>query len=160
MRKQVYDLTLSDLKLSPIWEFASDEEGVEGQDEATVRPVNLNNLEDALAGICIAKARFELADGSTMHGYLTPRIPGSADLGSVQPAIVTEDGQVSFWCGGVEPTQEYLESSYALLGKKPDEIFPLSYVLDTDLINYEVAGTVPGFLVLVKWDSSATRIIL
>ena len=107
MRKPVYDLTPADLKLSPIWEFSSDEEGIEGQDEATVRPVILNNLQDALAGLCIAKARFKLADGSAMYGYLTPGIPGSSDLGSIQPAIVTNSGQVSFWCGTIEPTQAY-----------------------------------------------------
>jgi|SRR5471030_1548424 len=159
MRKQVYDLTLSDLKLSPIWEFASDEEGIEGQDEATVRPINLNSLQDALAGLCIAKARFRLADGSTMYGYLTPGIKSSLDLGLIQPAIVTDSGQVSFWCGSIEPSQAYIESSYAMLGKKPEEIFPLSYALDTELIDYEVSGIVPGFLVLVNWNSSSTRVI-
>lgn len=123
MRKQVCDLTPADLQFSPIWEFASDEEGIAGQDEATVRPVDLSNLQDALAGLCVAKARFRLADGSTMGGYLTPRIPGDSSLGSIQPVIVADRGQVSFWCGTIEPTQEYIESSYALLGKKPEEIF-------------------------------------
>jgi hypothetical protein len=31
-------LTLADLATSSVWEFALDEEGVEGQDETTVRP--------------------------------------------------------------------------------------------------------------------------
>jgi hypothetical protein len=159
MRKQVYDLTPADLKLFPIWEFASDEEGIEGQDEATVRPVDLNKLQDALAGLCVAKARFSLADGSAMGGYLTSGMPGDSYLGSIQPAIVVDDGQVSFWCGTVEPTQEYIESSYALLGKKPEEIFPLLYTLDTELVGYEISGTVPGFLVLERWNSSSTRVI-
>jgi hypothetical protein len=35
-RKQVYDLTRENLSKFPIWEFALDEEGDEGQDEATV----------------------------------------------------------------------------------------------------------------------------
>jgi hypothetical protein len=37
-RKQVYELTVEDLRQHPVWEFALDEEGEEGQDEATVRP--------------------------------------------------------------------------------------------------------------------------
>jgi hypothetical protein len=41
IRKQVYELTTDDLELSPIWEFAADEEGEEGQDEATA-PSRLN----------------------------------------------------------------------------------------------------------------------
>ncbi len=159
MRKQVYDLTPTDLQFSPIWEFASDEEGIEGQDEATVRPVDLNNLQDALAGLCVAKARFKLADGSAMCGYLTLGIPGDSYLGSLQPAVVTNIGQVSFWCGSIAPTQEYIESSYAVLGKKSEEIFPLFYALDTELIDYDISGTVPGFLVLESWNSSSTRVI-
>ena len=39
IRKQVYQLTLDDLERTPVWEFALDEEVEEGQDEATVRPV-------------------------------------------------------------------------------------------------------------------------
>jgi hypothetical protein len=38
VRKPVYDLTLADFDAAPVWEFALDEEGVAGQDEATVRP--------------------------------------------------------------------------------------------------------------------------
>src|SRR5205814_561097 len=38
IRKQVYNLTAADLSEHPVWEFAEDEEGTEGQDEATVRP--------------------------------------------------------------------------------------------------------------------------
>ena len=37
-RKQVYELANSDFIRCPVWEFALDEEGAEGQDEATVRP--------------------------------------------------------------------------------------------------------------------------
>jgi hypothetical protein len=38
VRKQVYDLTVADLEQHAVWEFALDEEGEEGQDEATIRP--------------------------------------------------------------------------------------------------------------------------
>ena len=37
-RKQVYLLSAEDFKSYPIWEFCLDEEGMEGQDEATVKP--------------------------------------------------------------------------------------------------------------------------
>ena len=33
IRKQVYELTISDIEEFPVWEFASDEEGDDGQDE-------------------------------------------------------------------------------------------------------------------------------
>lgn len=38
-RKPIDGLTLADLEAFPIWEFAIDEEGVEGQDETWVRPL-------------------------------------------------------------------------------------------------------------------------
>jgi hypothetical protein len=38
-RKPVNELTVEDLLAFPIWEFAADEEGAEGQDETWVRPV-------------------------------------------------------------------------------------------------------------------------
>jgi hypothetical protein len=38
IRKQVTDLLTDDLERFSIWEFALDEEGEQGQDEATVRP--------------------------------------------------------------------------------------------------------------------------
>jgi hypothetical protein len=47
VRKQVYDLTLADFDVAPVWEFASDEEGVAGQDEATVRPYEVSFPIDA-----------------------------------------------------------------------------------------------------------------
>ena len=159
MRKQVYDLTLSDLELSPIWEFASDEEDVEGQDEATVRPANSSLLHDPLAGQFVAKARFTLADGTIMYGFLAPGSPGRFDLGAIQPAIVTDEGQVSFWFGAFEPPRSYIESSYALLGKRSDEVFPLSFALDAASNVYEAKGIVQGFMVMEDWDSSEIRIV-
>jgi hypothetical protein len=33
VRKQVYDLALADFDVAPVWEFASDEEGVAGQEQ-------------------------------------------------------------------------------------------------------------------------------
>lgn len=43
-RKPVNKLTPEDLVTFPIWEFASDEEGVEGQDETWVRPVRRSQV--------------------------------------------------------------------------------------------------------------------
>ncbi len=46
IRKQVYELTVDDLDRHPVWEFALDEEGEEGQDEATVRPYEPQGVLD------------------------------------------------------------------------------------------------------------------
>ena len=49
IRKQVYDLTAEDLRRYPLWEFCLDEEGIEGQDEATVKPSDPRCLATLLA---------------------------------------------------------------------------------------------------------------
>src|SRR5437773_1340523 len=98
IRKQVYELTVQDLREHPVWEFALDEEDKRGQDEATVRPFISSGSVDPGAGTFIVRARFTLADGTPFVGYLTPRDDPN-DLGTIQPQIVTERGQVWFWMG-------------------------------------------------------------
>lgn len=39
-RKAVDQLTLNDFGAFPVWEYADDEEGIDGRDETWVRPVN------------------------------------------------------------------------------------------------------------------------
>jgi hypothetical protein len=99
LRKQVYNLLPKDLEEFPVWEFALDEETEENQDEATVRPIETIGPVDPKVGMFIVKAMFTLADGSSASGYLTPPIKGESSLGILQPAIVTDKGQVSFWRG-------------------------------------------------------------
>jgi hypothetical protein len=158
-RKQVYDLTPNDFVRAAAWEFALDEEGEEGQDEATVRPIESDISVDSLDGGFIVKARFTLADGTAMCGYLTPGVPGNLDLGYVQPAIVTESGQVSFWCGIVEPSKKYLDLSYEILGKTPGQVFPLTFSSDVPLTEGPITGTVPGFIVLEDFELNTTRCV-
>jgi hypothetical protein len=53
IRRQVYELTTEDFQANPVWEFASDEESEEGQDEATVRPRSQSapaNASDGMLG--------------------------------------------------------------------------------------------------------------
>jgi hypothetical protein len=96
IRKQVYKLTVDDLREHPVWEFALDEEGEKGQDEATVRPFVSSGSVDPRAGMFVVRARFTLADGTPHVGYLTPG-DDPHDLGTIQPQIITEQGQVAGW---------------------------------------------------------------
>lgn len=159
VRKQVYDLKPADLEHSAVWEFALDEESGEGQDEATVRPFTADGKLDPAVGMFIVRASFTLVDGTTMSGYLTPNVEGGTDLGTVQPAIVTEHGQVSFWCGVIQPDATHLGSCYSVLGKDPHEIFPILFSSQVDLVGGAVAGTVPGFLVLEDFRSGKVKVI-
>jgi len=83
IRKQVYELTVQDFDQHPVWIFALDEEGEEGQDEATVRPRPATRPVDPTEGMMVVKARFTLADGTSMTGYITPPTPGLTGLGTI-----------------------------------------------------------------------------
>lgn len=162
LRKQVYELTSDDLLAHPVWQFALGEEGEEGQDEATVGPLIYEGKLDPSWGSCVIRAHFLLADGTQLPGYLTPPPHGleGEGLGLIQPCITTADGQISFWCGILEPSPEDISSSYRRLGKKlVEEIFPIRFSSAVELINGPVTGAIPGFLVLKDWKTRKTRIV-
>jgi len=93
MRKPVYELTLADLEAQPVWEFALDEEGVPGQDEATVRPYATNGQPVPEGGMFVVRAAFTLAGSARRAGYLyiralhgiDYRLPTSVPTGHVTP---------------------------------------------------------------------------
>ena len=145
IRRQVYELTLSDIRAEPIWEHALDEEGVEGQDEATVRPRADLRVADPREGMLIARSSFEAADGTRYTGYVYPS--QDQDPGLLQPTIVTDDGQVDFWLGAHDAIgPDDLRPLYALLGKTAEELFPLTYRADVPTGDVPVAGTIRGFM--------------
>ncbi len=77
IRKQVSELTRSDLLERPVWEFALDEKGKDSPDGAAVRPWEGEVPVDPANGRFIVRAVFTLADGTQHLGYLTP--PGRGD---------------------------------------------------------------------------------
>jgi hypothetical protein len=160
VRKQVYDLTVADLEQHGVWEFALDEEGEEGQDEATVRPYKVHGPLDPAEGMFIVRARLSLADGTRLTGYLTPPVQGDSSLGTLQPAVVVAAGQVSFWCGMLEPEPAHIAASYARLGKSAaSQVFPLRFASDVALIGGPITGELPGFMVLEDFKSMRTKVI-
>src|ERR1700744_1828023 len=159
IRRQVYDLTPADLERYAVWEFALDEEGVEGQDEATVRPYESNDPVDTAEGMFIVRASMTLADGTRLVGYVTPSAQGGTDLSSCQPAVVGADGQVSFWRGMLALRPEDLSERYALLGKSsPAQVFPIKFKSDAPMAGSPVVGEVPGFVILEDFKTMRTRV--
>ncbi len=156
-QKQVYDLTPEDLQLMPIWEFSHGDEAAEGHDEASVRPVSPSMSLEEVDVMCVARAQFRLADGTLMSGYLSPG-PGDAEVSHTQPTIVNERGQVAFWCGIVEPSTDQLEAAYKILGKRHDEVFPVSFSLDVPA-SHPLSGSIAGFLVLSGIDFKNVRVV-
>jgi hypothetical protein len=123
-----------------------DEEGEEGQDEATVRPYSAPGPAGASEGMVVVKAGFILADGTQMFGFLTPPSPGATGLGTIQPQIITPHGQVSFWYGVLEPTREHLKESYERLGRDAKKVFPVRFTSEVEVVGGPVTGTLNGFL--------------
>jgi hypothetical protein len=146
IRKQVYELTVEDLDLHPVWEFALDEEGEEGQDEATVRPQSVAGPVDPANGMVVVRARFTLADGTSMAGYVTPQRPYADDLGTIQPQIITQQGQVPFWCGAFKPTTETLVQNYRRLDRTAEKVFPVHFASEVEIVGGPVTGILNGFL--------------
>ena len=97
VRKQVYELLPQDFIDHPIWEFCSDEEGDEGQDEATVRPTEKAELSEGLPGASVVAADVAFADGSMGVGYLYAC--DENDIGCLQPNLFAGESQVSFYLG-------------------------------------------------------------
>jgi hypothetical protein len=163
VRKQVYELTLGDLNQFPVWEFRLGEEdkAVEaGRDECTVRPYTASGPLNPVDGMFIVRTTFTLADGTKLQGYCTPPLRGDNSLGTLQPIIVTDRGQVRFWCGTAAPDIKRLAHAYKLLGKDAGRVFPVQFESDVKLVGDPVTGSVPGFLVLVDFQTRKTRAVV
>jgi hypothetical protein len=160
IRKQVYELTLDDLSKFPVWEFRLDSEGEEARDESTVRPHTTSGPLDPADRMFVVRAVFTLVDGTRMQGYVTPPVRRNDSMGTLQPIIVTERGQVRLWCGTAAPDAKRLARSYELLGKDARHVFPVQFESKVELVGGPVRGSVPGFLVLEDFQTRKTRTVV
>jgi hypothetical protein len=143
-RKQVGDLTLDDLRQTPIWEFATDEEGEPGQDEETLRPRPDLTVADPSQGLFICRAELVANDGTRYGGYLSPS--EERHIGFIQPTVVTDNGQVGFWFGMFGPKPGRLEATYEVLGKTAEQLFPLSFRALVEYKGVKLEGEIPAFM--------------
>ena len=70
IRKFEHELTRLDFEQFPMWEYALDEEGEPGQDETTMRPLQIDAVGRAFV-FGMLGALFRLADGREFFGALT-----------------------------------------------------------------------------------------
>jgi len=108
----------------------------------------------------VVRAVFTLADGSKMQGYVTPPGRGDANIGNLQPIIVTGRGQIHFWCGTAVPSAKRLAQSYESFGKDAKHVFPVQFESDVELAGGPLRGSVPGFLVLEDFQTRRTRTVI
>jgi hypothetical protein len=143
-RKPIDELVALDFVTYPIWQFASDEEGVEGQDETWVRPVPGMTVRKGRYSLWVA-ADFTAAAGTEILGCVSVSTAGDVELGD---AILLPDGQ--YIPVGTYENRSRRTQIAARLDSKARDVFPLSFELRV-LIGREKAhrtGTVGDLLSL------------
>lgn len=126
-RKPIDRLTRGDLSTFPVWEFALDEEGIEGRDETWVRPLDTQVVPRGQYSLQVA-TDFTVACGRTYGGFID---------------VTTAEEPIEI-CGGVIldgsdylviPSPEMFDYTKARaeflsrLGLSESEMFPISYTL-------------------------------
>ena len=132
-RKPIDKITIADLEVFPIWEYATDEEGNPEQDETWIRPVKLKTIP-ANAYSLIVCASFSSASSRNFCGFMmvtTAEKPWEITPG----AIVTTSG---YHFIPSPPTASYVSPKNraefaASLGLAPVEAFPMTYKLHANI---------------------------
>lgn len=121
-RKPIDQLTASDLLVFPIWEFAIDEEGVDGQDETWIRPVDVRTIPLERWSLSVA-ADFRTSSGVSIPGIVTVT---TADAIELSQAVLLPDGGYIF----VDLSDASARSlTAARLGLLEQDAFPLNFTL-------------------------------
>jgi hypothetical protein len=115
---------------------------------------SLSNADPA-EGMFVVRAEFVASDGVRFEGYVSP--DEDAHVSSTQPTIVTADGQVRFWFGGIPPTEDELEAGYRTLGKTAAEVFPVRF---RALVGHEGAGLEGEIRAFMHYESMGSDTII
>ena len=153
LRVQFDDFNINHFGISPIWEFAIDEEGEEGQDETTLKPRFDLSFPDPSEGLLIVECEFESNSGKEFRGICSPSFDDS--LSSIQPYILTDNKFVMFWFGIAQPDKETKDGIYRLLGETPESLFPIKF--KSKLPNADgskISGQIDGFMWMTLSDDS------
>lgn len=120
-RKPIHRLTVEDLEVFPVWEFATDEEDVEGMDETWVKPVQCDAIPQGEFSITVA-AVFKLNCGLVYPGLLCCNTYAGFEVSAI--ALLTEKDRVVF-SEGTPP--RHIAAAFAELGLGREQVFPLQY---------------------------------
>lgn len=125
-RKPVDQLKPEDFVDFPIWEFADDEEGGEGQDETWVRPHARKVVGKDLYSLSVA-ADFVAASGKVLAGFVGVTTAEAFEVGH---GVILHEGNYIFVPSAEYPgaTKERKAVAEALCMKEA-QVFPLKYTL-------------------------------
>jgi hypothetical protein len=121
-RMPIDHLTASDLLVYPIWEFAIDEEAIEGHDETWIRPVDAQVVRKGLWSLSVA------ADFRTSAGVLVPGIVAvtTADGVEIDGGVLLPEGKYVFVDASSPASRRSTAKSF---GATVKDLFPLTYTL-------------------------------
>jgi hypothetical protein len=155
--KQFGELTKQDFDVNPIWVQCHiidyNEPWYDDTDEETFRPWTKGTPVQPSNAMFLVKSEFTLADGTKHEGFITPQQPEQKnnepylDLSILQPYIFVEDGnKVGFWLGCMPPNviETVKKDNYSLIGKSPEDIFPIVFKIQNGLATGIVDGNIPG----------------
>jgi hypothetical protein len=125
-RKPVDQLTLHDFAVFPVWEYADDEEGIEGRDETWVRPIDTSVVPKR--SYTHVAADFSAACGKPFAGFVTvSTLEGPAEICQ---GVILHQGDYLFISNpeafGFHESRKRL---LAALDMTEAELFPLSFRL-------------------------------
>jgi len=150
IRKQVHELSASDFEAFPCWEYASDEEGNEDQDECTVRPLPLGELPGATQQVLV-QAAFLFPNGRIRLGMVT--LNAGTDPSGHQPVLFLPEGSLTFYEGATQPKPSAVKRFVSALKRVSPTPLPVRYVSALCGSNGAplAAGTLQGLYWLANW---------
>ncbi len=155
IRIQFNEFSLRDFEISPIWEFAIDEEGEEGQDETTLKPRLDLTFPDPSEGLLIVECEFEANSGNKFSGLCSPSFDDS--ISSIQPYIFTDKQITMFWFGIVQPDKKTKNEIYEALNETAESLFPIKFQSNLKMADgSRIIGQIEGFMWLTLSDSKVT----
>jgi hypothetical protein len=152
----VHELSVPDFEAFPCWEYASDEEGREGQDESTVRPMTLAQLARATQQVLVSAAFF-FPNGRTRLGMVT--LNAGADPSGHQPALFLASGPLMFYVGATQPKSSAIKRFVGALRQISPTPLPVRYISALSRSNGKpyASGSLEGLYWLVNWRTGELR---
>ncbi len=122
-RKPINKISLADLRVFPVWEYASDEEGRPGQDETWIKPVQ-TAVVPAGAWSQLVAASFSVNTSAAFIGFMV--VTTARQSFELSPGAIVTEGAYHFI---PPPRMPGAERRRAALTQALGVTFPLAYRL-------------------------------
>jgi len=165
--KQFGMLTQSDFERFPVWvgvhTLDYDEPWYNETDEETFRPWSGVLPVDPSEGMLLVRSQMVLADGTNFIGFITPAHGtgevNDTELGTVQPNLFSAKGSlVAFWGGMFGISDEVKKSTYNLLERTPNQVFPIRFSAEYGLTQGKQSGEIRGFCKMTDFKSGKVEV--